>query len=178
MTTLVLLARAARTWLVAAGRSLASRRFGCWVRHLGVSKHTGSLLRMPLLADGFQVFRRPVEILRLRPRDPGQAREEQHEAFPGRYERRWRVDGEKPGDVLGQVVGVLGLLGDVHAAERDVQLCAVLRPIEDQGGELLDDRLDLRDRRCRGPTFRGSTVLARERLADLRRSAPLAQSDA
>src|SRR3954468_1110831 len=97
MTTLVLLARAARTWLVAAGRSLDSRRFGCWVRHLRVSKHTGSLLRMPLLADGFQVFCRPVEVLRLRPRDPGQAREEQHEAFPGRYERRRRVDGFKGG---------------------------------------------------------------------------------
>src|SRR5436190_4131291 len=103
MATLVLLARAARTWLVAAGRSLDSCRLGCWVRHLPVSKHTGSLLRMPLLADGFQVFRRPVEILRLRPRDPGQAGEEQHEAFPRRQERRRRVGGEEPGDVLGQL---------------------------------------------------------------------------
>jgi len=101
-------------------------------------------------------------------------------AFPGRYERRWRVDGEKPGDVLGPSRRPSSVfLVTCMRPSATWKLCAVLRPIEDQGGELLDDRLDLRE--SSPPRARPSAAarfLARERLAHLRRGAPLAQSDA
>jgi hypothetical protein len=43
---------------------------------------------------------------------------------------------------------------------------------------VVDDRLDLRDRRRRGPPLGGSTVFAHECLAHLGHGAPVAQLDA
>jgi hypothetical protein len=68
----------------------------------------------------------------------------------------------------------------VHAAELDVEPRTIVRSIEDELGELFDDRLDLRDRGRPGPALGGSTVsrasALRTSVAALRWRSPMPSS--